>query len=180
MKNLIRYFLIITSLSASNSFAQDSTANNFEVGNSNAWIKAGVGNSYFGPTFKTNLSYSFKKSIFTLRYISAKEFHLFGGGDPPIQVKEIGALYGISFRKYTLVFTLSGGVAYINGILRGNPIDYRKSESIKVSTISIPLEVNFRIEFCKYVGMGGTLFGNINSKQTFGGWAIEFYIGKLR
>jgi len=181
MRNLVRYLFLNAFLFVSTLLSQDTTTINFKVDNSSYWITAGVGNCYFGPTFKTNLSYSYKNNIFTLRYFVADEFRVASTeDDPPIKIKEIGALYGLSQRNKMIVFALGAGVAYIKGTLRGKQIGDNKFEGIDISALGIPIEGNFRIEFCKYIGVGGTLYGNINSKQIFGGWAIEFYLGKLR
>jgi hypothetical protein len=170
-------FMIIGTL-----FAGGKISNNNEQ-KSSGWLSFGIGQCYFGPTFNTSFSYSYKKNIFTIRYLKASEFRFDPGGtnydDPALSLKEIGVLYGRSSRNKQLLFSILAGIGLVNGIDRGKQIEYNKYEKINISTFGIPLEAKFRIELSRYVGIGGSCFGNINTKKTFFGGMLELYLGKF-
>ena len=107
-------------------------------------------------------------------------FILLTFNNPPKRIKEFGILYGLSFRQKVMVANFTAGLGYINGIMRGKQLDYVYYEAVKISNISIPLEANFRIEFNKYIAIGGSFFSNLNYKRSFVGWSAEICIGKLR
>ncbi len=173
--------MLFTFLIFFQSFAQENDTKNYEVESSNFWISSGIGNSYFGPTFKADLSYSFNKNIFTIRFFSSQEFQFSAGDhqfdDPPKRIKEFGLLYGLSFHQEIMVANFIAGLGYVNGILRGKQLHYVYYETIKISNISIPLETNFRIEFNKYVAIGGSFFSNLNSKRSFVVGLRKFVLG---
>lgn len=147
------------------------------------WASLGIGSNYFGLTFKSNLSYNYRNNLFTIRYFEAEEFIFSGAEDvfdePTIYIKEIGFLYGRTMQKDILVLGLAAGIGYVDGVLRGDKIGYREYESIKISDISIPVELNFRFELSKYFGLGGSVFSNFNKEKSIVGGAIELQIGKL-
>ena len=178
------WFILLTFMIFSPLLAQEKEPENYDAGVPTYWISSGIGNSYFGPTFKADISFSFYKSIFTIRYFTAQEFQFAAGDhqfdDPPIKIKEFGLLYGLSLRQEVMVANFTAGLAYVNGIMRGKQLDYVYYEAVKISNISIPLEANFRIEFNKYIAIGGSFFSNLNYKRSFVGWSAEICIGKLR
>jgi hypothetical protein len=147
------------------------------------WINAGIGKCYFGPTLKIGMSYEYNQNIFSFRYLKADEFRFSAGGynfeDPPLKFYEIAVLYGYPYRVHNMTISLLAGIGYINGIERGMLIQNRLYESIKISQLSIPVEVYFKIEPFKYVSLGITGFGNINAKRSFFGGMIELSIGNF-
>ena len=78
-----------------------------------------------------------------------------------------------------MLFSLLGGISYINGVDRSKKIKEKEYEKINMSDFSILLEAKFRIETSSYTGIGGTCFGNINTKKTFWGGMLELYLGKF-
>lgn len=149
------------------------------------WISGGIGRSYFGPTFNGSISYSYNGNIFTARYLKADEFTWGdpGGGnvseDPPLSMKEFGILYGRSDRTRNLVLSLSAGISYIDAVNRGRNIAEKEYEKVNIKTIGFPFEAHIRIEFTDFLGIGGSCFGDLNSKKSFVGGAFNLYIGKF-
>jgi hypothetical protein len=148
------------------------------------WVRLGIGKSYFGPTLGGNLSYAPTSSVFTLRYFKADEIRFNPGGydydEPALNIKELGLLYGRSSRKESLVLIISGGIGYLNGIDRGREIRPGEFEKVEISTIGFAIEAEFRIELKEYVGIGGSFFGNLNSRKSFMGGMVNIHVGKLR
>jgi hypothetical protein len=74
---------------------------------------------------------------------------------------------------------LSGGISYVYGINRGKQIQSKEYEKIKISTLGIPFEANFRIEINSFLGIGASCFGNLNNQKTYLGGMVQIYIGKF-
>lgn len=149
------------------------------------WFNGGLGTSYFGPAFNWGLSYSYNENIFSVRYIKADEFIWGspGGGkswdDPQLKMKEIGILYGRAMKNGILTLSLSGGLSYIDAVTRGAKISEKQYEKVNIQTIGVPLELHVRIELTPFLGIGGSCFGNLNSKRSFAGGSLNFYIGRF-
>ncbi len=169
---------------ASESRIAESDSNPTEKENVGYWISLGVGKSYFGPTLGGSLSYAFKENVFTLRYFKGDELQFNPGGsdydEPALNFRELGLLYGRLFRKEALVFTLSGGIGFLDGTDRGNEITPKEFENIHISTVGLAFESEFRIELSGYIGVGGSFWGGVNSKKTFTGGMLKIHFGKLR
>ena len=99
-------------------------------------------------------------------------------GELARSLKELGILYGRISRNEFVVVGLSTGIGYVNGTGRGGEIGNGKFEQIDISTFSIPLEATVRVDIAKYAGIGGSLFGNVNTQKTYLGGALNLYIGK--
>ena len=151
---------------------------------SGGWFRAGLGNCHFGMTFGASLAYTFdnSSSIVAIRYLSAREFVFNVEGnnvEPELSLKELGVLYGKSFRDRAVCFSLSAGLGFASGVDRGNAIAYNKYEEIKISTLTLPFEASIRIELWP-LGIGGSWYGELNSQRSFSGWMIELYFGVLK
>jgi len=159
------------------------TAKN-KTSNSCFWINVGVGACYFGLSFNTSFSYSYKENVFTLKYLEGEELQFSPGGyefeEPSLSFKEKGILYGRSYRQEFIGFSLSGGIGYLNAINRGKQIKYKEYEELHIATYGLLFEAKFRIEILPIFGVGASYFGNINKEKTFTGGMIELYIGQLR
>ncbi|HEX2867968.1 MAG TPA: hypothetical protein VHO03_13060 [Ignavibacteriales bacterium] len=144
-----------------------------------------MGTSYFGAAFNWGLSYSYNENVFSARYIKADEFVWGspGGGqswdDPQLKMREIGLLYGRSHRNGILHLSLSGGLSYIDAVKRGAKISERQYEKINIQTIGLPLELHVRVEITDFLGIGGSCFGNLNSKRSYAGGSLNLYIGRF-
>lgn len=147
------------------------------------WLNAGIGKCYFGPTIKLGISYEYNQNIFSIRYLKADEFRFRAGGynfeEPPLKFYEIAMLYSYPYRTHNMTIGFLAGIGYINGIERGTLIQNKLYESIKISQLSIPIEAYFKIEPFKYVSLGITGFGNINSKKSFLGGMLEISVGNF-
>lgn len=144
------------------------------------WADAGVAKSYFGPTFYSNLTVSKNDDLLSLRHMRSRELVI--GSDPvfdypDLEMYEIGILYGREFRKKAMVFTIEGGIGYINGIDRGRLISGHEYTKEKISHVCIPLESRIRFELCRYFGIGGFIIGNVNAKKSFWGGGFDIQIG---
>jgi hypothetical protein len=157
--------------------------NNKTIYNQGYWLSLGIGKNYFGPTLNFSFSYSFDNNIFTVKYLKANEFTFSPGGydfdEPRLKLEEIGALYGKTYREGYILLSLSGGISYVYGINRGIQIQPKEFEKIKISTLGIPLEANFRIEINSFLGIGASCFGNLNNQKTYLGGMVQIYIGKF-
>jgi hypothetical protein len=162
-------------------FEEDSSQDAFHNENhdSAAWIKAGVGNCFFGLTSGVSFAYSFGNNIFSLRFISANEFVFNVEGiydEPLLSYQELGITYGRAYREKNVVWSCAAGLGFVSGANRGRLEKDRTYERIQLSGLCIPFEAGFRIELW-HLGIGGSLFGSINSERTFCGWMLEIYVG---
>jgi len=158
--------------------AQDDTKNT-DVHQTAYWITLGVGSSHFGPCLYFSLSYAHKNNIFTVRYLKADEFRFNVEGhydQPGLTLKELGILYGRSYRKSALVLSLSAGIGYVKGVDRGDHIQYKDYERVDISTFGVPFEATFRFEL-GIVGIGGSWYGNVNPERINSGGIVQLSIG---
>jgi hypothetical protein len=157
--------------------------NNKTIYNQGYWLSLGIGKNYFGPALNFSLSYSYDNNVFTVKFIKANEFTFSPGGydfnEPLLKLEEIGALYGKIYREGYILLSLSGGISYVYGINRGKQIQSKEYEKIKISTLGIPFEANFRIEINSFLGIGASCFGNLNNQKTYLGGMVQIYIGKF-
>jgi len=179
---LLSIFLIFT---VNNLRAQEKDSTENFIQNSSAWLRLGLGKSYFGPTTNISLSYAYKNNIFTARFLKADEFRFGVDGsafpEPSIGFKEFGLLYGLSQRNSIVMMSASAGIAYIKGLDRGREIRYHDLyEKVNISTVGFAYEAELRVEFTSFIGMGFTFFGNLNSKRNYYGGMLMITVGKLR
>jgi hypothetical protein len=180
---LFLFILCILNISIS---GQDKSTNNEGIKTSSYWLNLGFGASYFGPTFKAGLSYSYNNNIFSFRYLKADEFHWgsYGGGDyfdnnSALRFNEIGILYGTCQKAKSVFMNLSGGVGYIKGRDHKANRDGISYNVINISTICLPLEASVRVELTNFFSIGFSGFGNLNNRKSFAGWLIEANIGSF-
>jgi len=163
-------------------YKEDSVSNK-TINNSGFWFNLGLGKNYFGPALNFSLSYSYDNNIFTIKYLKANEFTFSPGGydfdEPLLKLEEIGALYGKTYREGYILLSLSGGISYVYGINRGKSIQPKVFEKIKISTLGIPFEANFRIEINSFLGVGASCFGNLNNQKNYIGGMVHIYLGKF-
>jgi hypothetical protein len=181
----IIFVLIFLILTVNNLHAQEKDSTENFIQNSSAWLRLGLGKSYFGPTTNVSLSYAYKNNIFTARFLKADEFRFGVDGsvfpNPSIGFKEFGLLYGLSQRNDIVLVSASAGIAYVNGIDRGREISpYHLYEQVNISTLGFAYEAELRVEFANFIGMGFTFFGNLNSKRNYYGGMLMITAGKLR
>jgi hypothetical protein len=183
MKNNIKipvvilcYVLVIDT----NIWGQETYSINNDSANVGGCIRGGIGSCYFGLTSEKSLSFYYNENLFTIRYLKADPF-VIGLGDiydePELTMREIGILYGRSQRKRYMVLSLSGGISIINGVIRGKQLSEHKFEQINIAELSIPLEAEMRLEIANTVGIGFSVFANLNTKRAFLGGMLKLSIG---
>jgi hypothetical protein len=150
---------------------------------SNYWVGFGIGGNYFGPTICANLSYTINQNLITIKYASSEEFQ-FGVDNtnldkPSIWLKEFGFLYGRCFRKDILLLSVSAGISYTNGIIRGQNIQDHYYEKRNISTFGFPIEAEAMFEVSDYVGVGLLFFVNLNKEKNFNGGMLRIKVGSL-
>ena len=95
-------------------------------------------------TIYLNASYIANNNLLTVRFWSASEFQLGFGEDnsekPNLSCSEIGVLYGRTYSRNILTLSLSAGLAYVDGIDRGNLIQDHQYEQKTISTLGYNLE----------------------------------------
>ena len=151
--------------------------------NVDIWARGGVGNCHFGLAGAWSVGCSFGSLGASVRYISSSEFRL--GSDasvfekPELSCKELGILIGIASReKDVVVWSCSAGLGIMRAVDRGGVINELTKEykKIEINGGCIPFEAGVRIEFWHF-GIGGSLFGNLNTTTSFVGWMVDLYLG---
>jgi hypothetical protein len=64
----------------------------------------------------------------------------------------------------------------MDGIDRGKKLREHVYERIEISTYVIPFEAKFMFEI-GFIGIGGSWFGNLNTKKSISGGLLELSIG---
>ena len=139
-----------------------------------------------GIDVQFSLDFQKKHNQWKIRYIGATEFYIFGPS-PPETFNDIGVLYGRVANYKDIQFSISGGLGIVTGIMRGAYItstpgwfSFPEYEKRHFFTYGIPLEAQFSYNPLKFLGIGATVFANINPESSF--WGINFMwkIGKVR
>lgn len=131
-----------------------------------SWVNAGVGVGINGMSGLFNFSHLRNTRLLSFRYA------MYSGilGSPP-ELSEIGFMYGIGSKKKFFFGSVSLGLGYIWGT------GYNSED---ISTIGIPVEMQFFLTPLSFCGVGLTLLSNINHKAPTFGVAFCLQIGKLR
>ena len=74
------------------------------------------------------------------------------------------------------MLSFSCGVGFMDGIYRGRKLVEDVYERKEISTYVIPFEAKFMFEI-GFIGLGGSWFGNLNSKKSISGGMVELSIG---
>jgi hypothetical protein len=159
---------------------------------SNNWINAGIGVCSFGLSSGANFSHQSGKKLITVRATYNEELTIFGPS-PSEQAWDVGVMYGrIAKSKYGFA-SISAGLGLVGGVKRGRYLDddfqgrygwfaivIDRYEKIDFLTLGIPAEIQaFWTPFSK-LGIGITLFGNLNPEKSFAGLLVSIQIGDLR
>jgi hypothetical protein len=165
------------------------------------WLTAGVGlggvaNGESGQNWigsRLAVSWCQGSGQWTVQTSSCTEFNLFHEAvlhvDPRESVRDLGVLYGKRWSEPGLGFmSISGGVALVYGIRRGEPIAYSGVwwffgtsyyEKVPFTTVGLPIDMQFCLAPSQGVGLALDLFGNLNSERSYGAATISLIIGKL-
>jgi len=164
--------------------------------NDEYWVDAGVGGfstideiSDISWHLSVNL---FKDTTFyKIKYTRNEEWDFsFSGPRPEEKYNSISLMIGKGFSRKHIQLQYLGGLGITGGIKRGKFIKrtgqylffgpYDVYEEDKFITLSIPLEVGLTFKPGKYIGIGGTLFGDLNKVRPYYGLALKLSVGKLR
>lgn len=126
------------------------------------WGFGGGGISNQGGTIGFGLSHQFKANLISARFLRNYDFE--GGGGT--ESWEIGGIYGRSYKTQQAMISGGLGVAYVG-------------PSPKMGTVGLPLESQIFWTPTHYFGVGFYLFGNLNTKHSFGGGLIGIQIGRV-
>ena len=121
-----------------------------------------------------NFSYSKEPHLFSTRFLIAKESEFcispFGCSTPELNtIIEAGILYGRVENGHFGKMNFSAGLALVSKSGGGN----------QNNSVGLPIETSF-FTHGENVGIGFTILGNINSLDSFIGFALSIQMGKLR
>jgi hypothetical protein len=172
---LISFIFLLTYNSKAEDKIQSDSTSGF-----GGWASCGFGKCFAGPTGYFSFTLVYNNNIFNIRYMTADEFRFNPGGgnydNPPLSTREIGVLYGRTYKEKFLLLSASAGLGYISGIDRGRKTAEHQYEKINISSFGIPLEAKFRLNM-GIIGLGGGWFGNINKQKFLSGGMIEISVG---
>lgn len=124
------------------------------------WASGGVGVGSGGGAVGAALYYERRGTLIGVRTVAAGR--VMGGSQ-----FDVGVLYGYATRSPRGFTALAAGLAMV---------DYGDEST----TIGIPLQFQAMWTPTSVVGLGVTLFGDINTEKSFGGWLLCLNIGKVR
>lgn len=130
-------------------------------------------------------------TLYTFRAMGVWEPTLFG---PNVTDKfnGLGLLIGTVLSDNYVHVGISGGLGYIGGVMRGKLLytepstgffdirDRRHFEKVEFLTPSIPLQIDFLLKPFSNLGLGVTLFADINFKRTIKGITFKIGLGEFR
>jgi len=125
------------------------------------WVFGGGGISSQGGSVGFGASRQTRQHIFSGRFVRNYDYN--GGGTVNW---DVGALYGRSYKTQSAMISGSAGLAYVG-------------PSGSAGTIGIPLESQIFWTPTQYFGIGVYGFGNLNTKNIFGGALIGLQIGRV-
>ena len=165
--------------------------------NDEYWVDAGIGG--FGTIDKMGGGlYHFGANLFKdsttfykIKYSRIEEVsdYWFTGPRPEERYNSFSLMIGKGFSRKHIQLQYLGGLGITGGMKRGKFIkktglwlitSYDVYEEDKFITLSIPLEVGFTYKPGKSIGIGVTLFGDLNQVRPYYGLALKLSAGKLR
>jgi hypothetical protein len=168
-------------------FSQTETLN--IAPDSRIWVGTGAVISNFenggaSGGFGGDLNFATGGKLYKARCMYVKEvtFILFEGEPPVSSLWESGLLFGLISPKWKKRLSIAAGISYVGGTkVLENYDEVNSQDAIKdISTIGLPVEVQVLFSFDREVGAGLTVFGDLNSENSFGGITISLIMGKLR
>ena len=162
--------------------------------NNNYYIDLGIGgfttfNNLSGGTYYIGINRLTNSTHYAMRYRRLSEGSIvnFGGPSPSEEYGSIGLMFGKGSSKKSYQSHFLGGLGVTGGITRGKyirtvqgifgSIEYYEKE--KFLTPSIPLEIGFLVKPSKNLGIGITLFGDLNLTRSYFGIALNLSLGKF-
>ena len=190
MRHIILIICAITVLFSIKSTAQEANLNEA------FWFEGGMGGfqsvaAIDGFTVTLGAAYQYGNYIFRGRYMHHDEFNMFGP-DPSENFHELGLLAGKTFYSKYLSLDVSAGLGIISGIRRGDFLymeessgwfdfsDPRHYEKDLFFLPAIPLSIDASFKPVPYLGIGLSLYGNLNPSRPLCGIGFRIMAGKLR
>jgi len=166
------FFTVIFLLIISNSICAQST------NQKSFWINVGIGEGSvedFKGDMAANISatYQFSKNLFTLRYLTDGELFIGSG----LEIYDYSLLYGRVLTSSTFLASFGIGLGLIDVNRKGGLFTETEKIGIKVG---LPFETQLFWRPLRFLGIGVYGFANINSEESFYGYAVSIQIGKLR
>lgn len=130
-------------------------------------------------------------TLYTFRAMGVWEPTLFGPNVTD-NFSGLGLLIGTVMSDKFIHVGISGGLGYIKGVMRGKLLytepsagffdiwDNRYFEKIEFFSPSIPLQIDFLLKPFSNLGLGVTLFADINFKRTVKGITFKIGLGEFR
>ncbi|UCC43890.1 MAG: hypothetical protein JSU65_12355 [Candidatus Zixiibacteriota bacterium] len=145
------------------------------------WFSAGLGGGSAGFTVGTDYSSRFGPGFLSCRATASwKNIEIGFGSKPRENVYEAGLLYGLATTDYQgSVASFSIGVGIVDGVKQGKSIPtlwVKTYEEIRYSAVGLLLQSQLYTSGA----VGLTLFGNINSENSFGGALLSFRFGRYK
>ena len=108
-----------------------------------------------GFAFSADVSFSYKKNIFSMSFNAGQEYKILGASD---SFEQINLLYGREFKlNKTIYFDVFGGLGYFSFK------SFIGSEDIRVTRIGVPLGTKLRFRLGKRFSLGLHYKLNFNS-----------------
>jgi len=166
--------------------------NSASILNRQYWINGGLGVSSAGLSSGVGFSHQTGKQLITVRSTYNEELNIFGPS-PAERVWDVGVMYGrIAKSKYGFA-SVSAGLGLVGGVKRGTYLgdnlddDYGwfvikidRYEKDKFVTLGFPAEIQAFWTPLSKLGIGITLYGNLNPEKSFAGFLVSIQIGNLR
>lgn len=153
------------------------------------WFNGGIGSSSAGLSAGISFSHLNGKHLFTVRSTFNEELVIFGP-TPAENAWDFGCMYGRVAKSNSGFASIAAGFGLVGGVRRGRYLGYEVNGSSWFGTsryvaddfftLGIPAELQaFWTPFSK-LGIGITLYGNLNLERSFAGMLISLQIGNLR
>lgn len=148
------------------------------------WLNVGIGASSAGISGSASFSYNYGSGLISIRHVANSEFNILWPS-PTETVWDLGVIYGRSAKASYGVASISGGIAIVGGVRRGRYLGSTgwfssQYETLKFSTIGIPIEGQLFWTPFSFLGIGMYGFGNLNREQSFAGALLCLQLGALK
>ena len=142
-------------------FAQESSVANRH---NYYWFNGGAGIGSLGPAFEVSLSYQTGQLLLSPRFAVTSGLFAIGAEN----INDLGLMAGYSSKRpgSRHYFSAAAGISYVSGT--------------DVSTIGIPIDIQFSLTPFSSAGLGLKGFADINPQRPFLGAILCLQFGKLR
>ncbi|MEZ5360086.1 MAG: hypothetical protein R3F48_14815 [Candidatus Zixiibacteriota bacterium] len=124
------------------------------------------------------LVYIHGKHMYTFGYTANDDIHLFSSNYEEEEC--VHFMYGRCYRMKYGLFSLSAGLGLVTGTVRQeNATSYIDKYTDFGPNLGLPIQAQAIWRPTPVIGLGAKLFGNINSKNSYGGMHICLIIGKI-